>query len=95
MHLTRLLEEPRAAGSLALLIVGTVLGAWAVVRPRWQMAAAALASAGVTAWLLTNGPVEGRVLLVPLQGNGLTEGDLPAAPAAVCVLYLVVRSLRR
>jgi hypothetical protein len=61
-----------------------------VRRQRWW----ALALVAVAAvWVLVNGPVEGRVLLVLTPTHGLTVADLPALAALVVAGALFVRSV--
>lgn len=57
-------ENTLFALSLALLLVGAVAAAVALRRPRLDVVAAALAGAGVAAWLLSNTAEEGRTLSV-------------------------------
>lgn len=80
--------------SLALLVVGTVAAAVALRQPRLDVVAAALAGAGVAAWLLSNTEEEGRTLLVVVPGNGVTEADLVAVPAVLLLGVLCWRRLR-
>ena len=61
-----------------------------VRRQRWW--AAGLSTVAVV-WVLVNGPVEGRVLLVLTPTHGLTVADLPSLAALVVAGALVVRSL--
>ena len=45
------------------------------------------------AWLLANGPYEGRILWRPWQDHGLTTGDLLAVPPLlVAALVALLRS---
>ncbi len=89
------LADPRALLSLTLLVLGTALAYWAVWHPRWEVPAAALAGSGIAAWSLSNLPYEGAVLVVPVDGNGLTAADLLSAPGLVLVVYLCQRAVRR
>ena len=85
----------RPLTALLLLFVGTGVAYVGVDRRRWEVPGAALAAAGVTAWLLTNGPYEGRTLLILAAGNGLTVADLLVVPAAVLLARLSWRAVRR
>ena len=85
--------KPLAA--LLLLGVGTVLAYAGVIGRRWEVVGAAVAAAGVVAWLLTNRPYEGAVLLEVFQGNGLTVADLLVIPAVLLLTQLSWRSVRR
>ena len=62
---------------------------------RWEVPGAALAGAGVVAWLLTNGPYEGAMSLAVFEGNGLTVADLLVVPALLLLAQLSWRSVRR
>ena len=57
-------------------------------RRRW-LAVGLAAVAG--AWVLVNGPVEGRVLVVLSPAHGITVADLPSALALAVAGYLFVR----
>ena len=46
------------------------------------------------AWLLVNGPYEGRVLWSPLPGHGLTTSDLAVVPCLLVAAVLAVQHLR-
>ena len=81
--------------ALALLVVGTVLSLLAVVVPRLDAIAIALASGGAAAWLLGNAPGEGGSLLEVFHGNGITVADLLAIPAGGLVVVLCARRLLR
>lgn len=85
----------KALLSLLLLIVGTALVAHAMAHRNWELPGAVLATAGVTAWTLTNARFEGPVLLIAFPGNGLTLADLLSVPAAVLVIRLCLRNRRR
>ena len=89
-------EEPstRALLSLVLLVLGTALCLCALRYRRAAVAGAAVASAGVTGWLLTGTDATPR-LLVLSEGNGVHAGDLLTVPAALLVLWLSVRPRRR
>ena len=54
-------------------------------RRRW-LAVGLAAAAGV--WVLVNGPVEGRVLLVLSPEHGVTVADLPALAALIVAGWL-------
>ncbi len=75
--------------------MGTVLAYAGIGNRRWEVLGAALAGAGVVAWLLTNGPYEGAVLLDVFDGNGLTVADLLVVPALLLLAQLSWRSFRR
>ena len=85
----------RPLTALLVLIVGTVLAYVGIRNRRWEVLAATLAGAGVVAWLLTNGPFEGAVLLTVFEGNGLTVADLLVVPALLLLAQLSWRSVRR
>jgi hypothetical protein len=85
----------RALLSLVLLVIGTALALLSLRDRRWDVSAAALATAGVVGWTLTSSAYAGPVLLVVLDGNGLHLGDLLSVPAALLVLWLCYRSARR
>jgi len=87
-------EAVLAVATLLLLAAGTVLSALALWRPRLDLLATAVASAGIASWLLSNGPLEGPTLLAVLPGVGITTGDLLAVPPVVLVA-LMLRSHRR
>ena len=89
-------EEPstRALLSLILLVVGTLACLYALRQRRVAVAAAAIASAGITGWLLTGTDATPR-LLVLTEGNGVHAGDLLTVPAVLLVLWLSVRRRRR
>jgi len=73
-------------GALAVLLQGNA-GRPSVWRPVGQVV---LLSA---AWLLANGPYEGRVLWRIAQGHGLTVADLAVVPSlAVAALVVALRS---
>ena len=80
--------------TLAAVLAGTALCAFALRRPRWDVLAAALAGTGAGAWLLSNGAGEGPLLVLVTTGNGLTAADLLAVPAGCLVGLLVLRRLR-
>ena len=75
--------------------MGTVLAYVGIGNRRWEVLAATLAGAGVVAWLLTNEPFEGAVLLTVFKGNGLTVADLLVLPALLLLAQLSWRSVRR
>lgn len=79
--------------ALSVLVLGTALAALAVLVPRLDGVAVALASGGAAAWLLSNAPAEGVSLVEPFHGNGLTVADLAVLPAAGLVLLLSARRL--
>lgn len=79
--------------SFLLLGAGTALAVAALRRRSLDVLAVALAAAGATGWLLSNGVGEGAVLFEVLQGNGLTVADLLAVPALVLVVVLSWRRL--
>ena len=85
----------RPLAALLLLGVGTVLAYVGVSNRRWEVVGAALAGAGVVAWLLTNAPYEGAVLLEVNAWNGLTVADLLVVPAVLLLARLSWRSVRR
>ena len=85
----------RSLAGLLILGVGTFLAYAGLGNRRWEVPGAALAGAGVVAWLLTNGPFEGAVLLTVFDGNGLTVADLLVVPALVLLAQLSWRSVRR
>jgi len=85
----------RPLTALLVLGVGTVLAYAGIGNRRWEALGAALAGAGVVAWLLTNGPYEGAVLLEVNAWNGLTVADLLVVPAALLLAQLSWRSVRR
>lgn len=87
-------EAVLAVATLLVLAAGTGLSALALRRPRLDLAATAVASAGAAGWLLSNGPLEGPTLVMVLPGNGITTGDLLAVPAVV-LIALMLRSHRR
>ena len=85
----------RPLAALLLLGVGTVLAYVGVSNRRWEVAGSALVGAGVVAWLLTNGPHEGALLVTVFDGNGLTVADLLVVPAVLLLAQLSWRSVRR
>ncbi len=85
----------RPLTALLVLGLGTVLAYAGVSNRRWEVPGAALAGAGVVAWLLSNGTYEGAVLLDVFDGNGLTVADLLAIPAVLLLAQLSWRSVRR
>lgn len=85
----------RALVSLVLLVLGTVLAVVALRSRRWEVPAAAVASAGLVGWTLTSGSYDGPVLFVVVEGNGLHLGDLLSVPALLLVLWLSWRGVRR
>jgi len=84
----------RPLTSLILLAMGTILAYVGIGNRRWEVVGAALAGAGVAAWLLTNAPYEGAVLFDVLDGNGLTVADLLVIPAVLLLAQLSWRSVR-
>ena len=84
----------RPLTALLVLLVGTVLAYAGMGNRRWEVPGAALAGAGVVAWLLTNGPYEGSVVLAVFEGNGLTVADLLVVPALLLLARLSWRSVR-
>ena len=85
----------RPLAALLLLGVGTVLAYVGISNRRWEVVGAALAAAGVMAWVLTNSPYEGALLFEVLDGNGLTVADLLVVPAVLLLAQLSWRSVRR
>ena len=85
----------RALLSLVLLVVGTVLAVVALRNRRWEVPAAAVASAGLVGWTLTSSDYDGPVLFVVVEGNGVHLGDLLSLPALLLVLWLCWRGVRR
>lgn len=85
----------RPLTALLVLAAGTVLAYVGTANRRWEVLGAAVAGAGVVAWLLTNGPYEGAVLLDVFDGNGLTVADLLVVPALLLLAQLSWRSFRR
>ncbi len=83
----------RALLSLVLLVVGTALAVAALHNRRWEVPAAALATAGVVGWLLTG--AAGPVLLVVVQSRDVHLADVLCVPAALLVLWLAYRGARR
>jgi len=61
------------------------LSSRSTTRRRW-LAVGLAAAAGV--WVLANGPVEGRVLLVLSPEHGVTVADLPALAALIVAGWL-------
>ena len=84
-------DATRVLISLVLLLVGTASCLYVVRRRRAEVAAAGLATAGAIGWTLTGSAVDGPVLLVVAEGNGLHLGDLLALPAVLLVLFLALR----
>jgi hypothetical protein len=80
--------------TLSLLAGGTLLCVAALRFPALDVLAAALASGGASAWLLSNEPAEGGTLLVVQPGNGVVLADLAVVPAAMLVIALCWRRLR-
>ena len=80
--------------SLVCLAAGTALCLVALRVAVLDVVAVGLVSAGAAAWLLSNGPAEGRSLVELLPGNGLTVADLGVLPAAALCLALCLRRLR-
>jgi FtsH-binding integral membrane protein len=60
----------------ALVVMNALFAscAWCLAKPTVLSSLAAVVASG--AWLVLNGPLEGRVLLVVTPENGLTESDL-------------------
>ena len=85
-----------AVWSLGLLALGTVLCvaslSWA---PRLSTASVGAGTAGVVSWLLSNRPFEAAVLIEVSETHALVLADVYAAPAALMVAALVIRSLQR
>jgi hypothetical protein len=90
----------------AALALGLAAGVHVLLRPdgpRYQYPWAELSARRVvlllvllaTAWLLSNGPTEGRILWSPLQTHGLTVADLLAVPPLLLAAAIVVRELVR
>ena len=79
--------------ALGLLALGTVLSLLAMVLPRLDAVAVALASGGAAAWLLSNAPGEGASLIEVFHGNGITTADVLALPAGAMVVVLCARRL--
>ena len=91
-----LLDQVRGADavlSLVLLAVGTVLCVRALKHRRLEVLGATDATAGVVGWVLAESV--GPVLLVVVRGTGIHVGDLLCVPAALLVLWLCVRGVRR
>ena len=80
--------------SLSSLLVGTALCVAALRHAVLDVVAVAVACGGAAAWLLSNGPGEGRTVVEVLPDNGLTVADLVALPAAALVVLLCWRRLR-
>lgn len=78
----------------ALLSLTALTGttAYALVVPRRFSLGLVVVASG--AWLLTNGPLEGRILWVLDSQHGLTAADL-LVPAAVGAVGLRLAHLRR
>lgn len=87
--------DTRALISLALLVVGTVLAVVALRRRRWEVPAAAVATAGVVGWLFTASAYDGPSLAVVVDGRGISLGDLLSLPAFLLVLWLSYRGAKR
>lgn len=81
--------------ALGLLLLGTLLLSISLAWRALDVLAAAVAAAGIVAWLLSNSPAEGGILLVVLPGNGVTQADLAALPAGLLVAVLACRRLRQ
>ena len=78
--------------AVALLVLVALLGAAvaALVRPTWPLVALLL---GLDAlWVLTNGPIEGVVLVRLTADHGITVAD-SLVPATLPVLAYAVRRL--
>lgn len=89
-------EQPstRALLSLVLLVLGTTACVFALRHRRAEVPASATATAGVVGWLLTGTDATPRLLGIT-RVNGVHAGDLLAVPAALLVLVLCVRGVRR
>lgn len=85
----------RALVSLVLLVIGTVLAVIALRNRRWEVPAAATASAGLVGWTLTSSAYDGPVLFVVVGDNGVHLGDLLSLPALLLVAWLSWRGARR
>ncbi|MBY6539134.1 hypothetical protein HQ325_10660 [Rhodococcus sp. BP-349] len=67
--------------------------AWCLAGPNvWSISAVVLASIG---WLLFNGPLEGRVLVVFSPQHGFTESDVLSIVGMIIGAVGVVRARRR
>lgn len=80
--------------ALGCLLLGTGLCLLALRWARADVLAVAIGSGGVAAWLLSNKPAEGGVLVEVLPGNGITVSDVIAGPAIALVAVLTWRRLR-
>lgn len=98
VELTGLVPAGRAEAlyvlSLLVLITGTALAVIALRVRGLDVLAASIGAGGAAAWVLSNGPGEGAVLLEPRQGNGVTVADLLAVPVVVLVGVLCWRRFR-
>jgi hypothetical protein len=60
-----------------------------------RQALAVLLVVGAFVWVMVNGPVEGRTLIVFDPSHGLTEADVPSLAAVVVAVALVWPRRRR
>lgn len=82
--------DPSVFHALVLLNLLFVSGAWCLARPTYR-AAAVLACLSV-AWLLGNGPIEGRVLVSITINHGFTESDVLSIIGVVVAAITFVRT---
>ncbi len=85
--------DPSVFHALVLLNLLFVTGAWCLARPTYR-AAAVLAVLSV-AWVLGNGPIEGRVLVSFTLSHGFTESDILSILGVVIAAVTFVRTRER
>ena len=69
---------------VALVVSATLAGAWG-------RAGAAMLAVASLAWLLVNGPMEGRVLVEVSAHHGLTAADLAGLAGLLLAVVIVLR----
>ncbi|MDH3052447.1 hypothetical protein QEN42_21700 [Gordonia alkanivorans] len=85
--------DPSVFHALVLLNLLFVTGAWCLARPSYR-ASAVMAVVSV-AWLLWNGPIEGRVLVSININHGFTESDILSILGVVIAAVTFVRTRER
>lgn len=87
------LHDPAVFHALVLMNSLFSSAVWALLRPSLPAAVACVVVA--IAWVMWNSPIEGAVLLVLTDVNGVTEADLLAVAAVLVASVTVYRSRRR